>query len=504
MDVLRMPWVLGCCVAVAGCQEIESAGSVTHLEDDASTLDGGSADDGSRVGDAGLRDAAPDHDARVADRDGGLPDRGPPGDGEVAPPHDAAPAPDVAPGPDMAPGPDAAPLPTPVDVACDRPWVRLFADEPPPCAHRRVFSLGVISPPRALAIARSGQGRALVGWEDQQGVDEGTYELRFVDGQGDVLDAHTIEPRDAFGETVAVASALAVLRETFHLVTWRVTDLGGQIEYRQVSPDGVVGQPEVVAGAVGRRGDVDVVVEPDGDVHVAWHDKSAGRIYARARSAGGGEWGRPVELDADLELDTPGDGAVALAVGDARVLHAAYQLSQSRFGAAPRARTLVGEEWGLRRTLDNHGNDRVSGVSIDLAAHGDRRAAAYLDWVGGTGEVRLARWGSGDGEVGIESRVPRLPLAQAPGHHPLALAVDGGGRLHLVVAVRQEGRWALEYHRQSPVVGPPGWLVDTIDDDLESVSQARVDLYVDVHRQPHVVYYDPGSGMVAYATLGEP
>lgn len=190
---------------------------------------------------------------------------------------------------------------------------------------------------------------------------------------------------------------------------------------------------------------------------------------------------------------------MALTLDPEERLHVAYELALSRFGTAPRARARIGQSWTLRRTLDNFTNTRVSGLGLDLVALADERIAIYLDWLDGTGEIRLARWSTSEGDPTIEILEPGLPLDEPPFRFPLALAVDDQGLLHAVLLnVGGANTDRLEYRRQIRLGGRLEWLVDVIDDDVER-SGLYVDLVMD-GRTPHILYFDPRNGYFAYAT----
>ena len=135
--------------------------------------------------------------------------------------------------------------------------------------------------------------------------------------------------------------------------------------------------------------------------------------------------------------------------------------------------------------------------------HADTRTVAYVDWVGGTGELRLAHFGSADELPVFETLEAGLPLDETPSRFPLAMRVDRVGLLHLAAVVPDGGgRWALRYWRQTRLGGPLTWLVDTVDDDVEMRNlSARVDLFVDDDRRPHIAWFDAGDGNIHYAQL---
>ncbi len=460
---------------ICGCQEI------TEAEGDLRVLPGPTPDarpqvdqgtDAQRLEDAARSDALPPPDAAFVD----VP--GPPidfGEEDVALPPDASEA--------------------IVDEECVVPWVTVADNPVAGCDGRGVTSLGVVPGPSTVAIARSGEGRVLIGHDVPVAADEGSYRLVVVsEDEIVVLLDSSIEPVDIFGESTGLASAMVAQRETFHLVTWRVTGVGNEILYRQLRVDGSLSEPELVTDAVGTFGNVDIDVSGNADVHVSWADKSSGEHALRTRSAADG-WALPFVVDNDLEPRVPGRGATALVV-DGRNLHVLYQVGLSVLGALPRSRTRVGAEWGARRTLDNNANDRLSGVSLDLALTQEGRAALYMDWVGGTGEVRLARWAGSDSPVEISTLLRGVVLPDAPGAFPLALSSDPHGLLHAVL--HNPGRRTLEYHRE---VARDEWLVDVIDDTLPTEpSGIQLDLVVDHTRRPHVVYFNPESGAVHYAS----
>ena len=487
---MRWTLALSLAAALSACQEVLETADATVMmpADVAVTPDGGGPSDF----DIAHSDAwSPRADA-IAPRDTVSDDGAPP-------PVDANPSP-----PDTGP-PDAAVPPSPIDIECPTPWTALGENVIPTCAGRRVVIVGRGITPYSVAIARSGQGRVALGWNTQEFADRGSFVLKVLD-EADLTEqfSEQIDPVAVFGESVGIASAIAVLRETFHLVTWLQSDVGGEIQYRQLRADDVLTPPEVVSPLVGRNGTVDVVAGENGDVHVAWHDKGSGVFGVRDRDAVDAAWAEAFTLDTDLTDRVPGFGAIAAVLGDGRILHVAYQLAQTLNGAVPMTRSRVGGQWTGRRTLDNNANDRLSGISVDIAIVGERRAAAYLDWVGGTGELRLARWLSADSPVEISVLLGGLPLAERPPRFPLALAADASGLLHLVVLnPGGAGTSTLEYRRQAYVGGQVRWLVDIIDHDVSQNPDdgMHIDLFVDERRRPHIIYSNPNDGSVRYATV---
>lgn len=485
-------------LAAIGCQDVRSS------DPDASVVGGGQP--GATV-DAGTGGVEPRFDGGLDGfrRDSGFPQPGMEDAGGPPPVPDVGPAPrrDAAPGAidaALPPEPDAGPPETP-DVECPLAWRTLDVDRPPACAARSVIALADAIDVRTVSVARSEGGRVALGWNVQESFDTGTFAVRVFDAAGNVTLRTELQPDSAFGETVGVASALTALREVFHLVTWRQSDFGHQVDYRQIRPDDVITPVEPVATLVGRNGAVDVVPATDGSIHVGWHDRSAGSHGARTRG-GDGAWGEPFTFDDDLFTDQPGDGSVALAVDREGRLHAAYQVRTTAFNAIPRARVRIEGEWTIRRTLDNNSNERLSGVAIDVVDLGDRRAAAYLDWVGGTGEVRLATYGAADGPVDISVLLPGLPLPEQPPTFALAMQRDAAGLIHLVVhSPGGAGTSTLEYRRQARIGGNVRWLVDVIDDDVpdDPAANLLVDLALDPEGSAHIIYANPAAGLVFYA-----
>lgn len=473
--------------ATAACQPVDDANtegadaSRAPVSGDASTLDVGPGRPDFFVGvDAELEDAGPD-----------LPDIDvPDAFFEDAAPRDAQ--------PDMAP-------PATDDVECPRPWISLDGAAPRACRGRRVVTLDPGFGIGSVAIARSNEGLLAMGWTVTDFADSGSYLLRVVN-EADLsrVVEHDIQPESNFGESAGFRSKIEVLRESFHVALWSRSDFGGAITYRQIRPDGVLTEPEPVDDLVGRQGSLDIAVSPDGAVDLGWHDQATGVLKVRTR-APEGEWNEAYLLDTDLETDHGHDGAISLAVEAEGLLHVGYQLAQSSPQTAPRARSRVGAEWTIRRTLDNFANARVSGVGVDVVALRGERAAAYVDWVGGTGELRLVRWRSGNEEPTVEILEASLPMESPPPRYPLALAADDEGLLHLaMVDLGGAGTATLEYRRQARIGGRVRWLVDTIDDEVE-ISGLRLDMALDpVTRTPHILYFDPQNGFHAYATIREP
>ncbi|MFN3200575.1 MAG: hypothetical protein ACE366_19405 [Bradymonadia bacterium] len=486
----RWPWrrvlsTLGAVIAIttSGCQPVEDA-----ITPDAERLDATPPSD--------MAPGRPDFFVAV--------------DSDVPPRDDAADLPDAdlpdAEMPDLeipdADLPDAAP-PSPVDVACPRAWIDLDDAAPRSCNGRRVHTLDPGFDVNSVAIARSENGKLVFGWDVTDFADSGNYLVRVVnaDDLTRVVE-HTIAPVSAFGELAGYRSALGVIRESFHLVTWNSSDFGGSISHREIRPDGVLTEASPIDDLVGRQGSLDMVIDPSGVIHVAWHDTATGQFKISTREEPGAPWSDPFEFDTDLDMEHGGDGAIAVDVDPDERLHVAYQLTLSRFGAAPRARSLLGDQWTLRQTLDNFANARVSGIGLDIVALEEERVGIYLDWLAGTGEIRLVRWRNGEAEPQVEILEPGLPLEEPPARYPMAMAADDEGLLHVVMLnVGGQGVNTLEYRRQVRIDGRVRWLTDVIDDDVES-SGLAVDMVLDpALRVPHVIFYDPRNGFHAYATV---
>ncbi len=489
-------------VALAGCQAVEDS-TLDAARPPASTDGATGGPDGGPRPDADLppTDSAPPLPDRGAlDAAPPSPDAGPPRPDAVAPPADAGP-----PRPDAQPPlPDASPEPGPLATACSIPWNRLDGVPLPDCVGRAVIEVAVAAEPSSVDVAVSGEGRALVGYTDATAIDAGGYALRLFDVETlALLTEGRVDPFVEFGELAGYAAALTVQRETFHVALWLQSDAGSQVQYAQWRADDTLSPVEVVDGQVGREGDVDVAVASNGDVHVAWHDSGTGRIALRSRSAGEGAWGPPDDVDTDLQANAELGTAVRVAAPDVQVQHIAYQHVLNRFGAAPAHRAQVGGVFNVRRTLDNVDNRRHSGVGLGFVVDGDRRVAAYVDWVGGTGELRLAHFRTVDEPIEIEVLVASIPLVERPSRYPLALRIDRLGLLHLAAVVpTQAGPWALRYWRQTRLGGTLSWVVDTVDDDVPMRGgAARVDLFVDDDRRPHIAWFDVDDGTVYYARL---
>lgn len=426
---------------------------------------------------------------------------------DASPPMDGGPdaKPPTDGGPDDAPldaSPDAAFVAGPVDFECSVPWIDLAGDDPDGCGGRSIHpvaeDLTVVSD---VAVARTGSGRVAVAYNSMEFADRGSLEIRVLDEASKAeLDRETIDPTAMMGETVGTAIALeAGVRETFHLVYWLRSDFGSEVLYRRLREDGLLTDAEAVDTSVSRTGTVDLVVVSNGDVHAAWHDDGSGLHRTRMRRGSDGEWLDPFDLDEDLDTRSPGPGAIAIAAGAGDTVHVAYRWSPGPFNTIPRYRVLAGGSWSIRTTIDNNAGDRQSGVGIDLTVFGDERAAAYVDWVDSTAEIRLAEWTEG-GEIGVGVLVPGLSLEMRPPVYPLAMRVDGRGLLHLLVLHVMSTGSLLEYRRQTPSGTGERWLRDVVATDLPAEPyDTVVDLDVDESRRPHIVWF--AGGDVHYATI---
>ena len=213
-------------------------------------------------------------------------------------------------------------------------------------------------------------------------------------------------------------------------------------------------------------------------------------------------FGSAVTLRTDSEPRLEGVGAIAFAPGAAGAMHAAYQWSITLAASAP-SYAVGSTTWSAPTTLDNRTvAERASGVGVDLTLVGDQVVVAYLDWEAGEGEVRLARFVGTATPPEIVVHLAGIQLPARPGHHPLEIAADREGLLHLLTADAESmPRTHLQYHRQTRVGGELRWLVDTIAILDASPEEVVVDMKVGDDRRPHIAYWDPVAGEIRYATV---
>ncbi|MEZ4247407.1 MAG: hypothetical protein R3B99_04105 [Polyangiales bacterium] len=392
-------------------------------------------------------------------------------------------------------------MPTALDDVCETTWTDLAASPARPCAGRSVTTIGAPFEIDEVAITRALDGTLVVAFDELDGPDYAT--LRTLSFDEDSLSAvtvgPTIDPEAAIGDVVGASLALVTeLPDIHHLAYLLRSDFGHEIRYRTLR-GGVFSEVQSIATGVGAYGDVDVALDSDNRAVVAWHDDASGANRVRRERADGSfEAAVTVRTDGDPRLDGP--GRVALATGTERAMHVAFQWSVTLAASAP-SYAVGTTSWSTPRTLDNQAiANRASGVGVDLALVGDDVTVAYLDWVGGLGDVRLATF-RGGAEPTITRHLPDVVLADLPPKYPLAIRSDARGRLHLVVADASAGTTYLQYHRQTLVGGELRWIVDEVAQIAATPPEIVIDLVIGPDRRPHLVYWDPERGELRYATL---
>lgn len=194
---------------------------------------------------------------------------------------------------------------------------------------------------------------------------------------------------------------------------------------------------------------VDVVIGSDGRAVMAWHDDDLGRIVAR-RETEAGDFGTETLLREDGEPRLPGGGAISLAAGGTGAVHAAYQWAVL-LNAAALSYSVLERTWSAPRTVDNNAFEpRMSGVGVDVTLVGTTPVVAYLDWRDGIGDVRLATVRGGGVMPEVTLHMTGVAVADPPSDHPIEIATDTNGWLHLLVADASGGETILQYHRQTP------------------------------------------------------
>lgn len=440
------------------------------VTDDAGA-DAGGADAGDR--DAGDGDAGAD-----AGTDGAVADAGPP---------DA--------------GTDAGFVPTAIDRPCALVWTELGASPPPECAGRSVTDVAVPFATRAIALGHA-LGRVTIAYNELDGPDSGRVGTVVFDADDPAraTAGPSIEPDGAFGDVPGVDLRIATEPSGVHHVgVWWRSDFGHEVRLYTLRA-GVFELPITLATGVGPTGTLDVAIDSDGRRVVAWHDDTSGRHVAR-REDGSGGFAMERLLRADGDARLVGPGATSLAAGGAGTVHAAIQWSITLAASAPSYSLGTPSMWTTPTTLDNTAiENRTSGVGADVAVVGDTVVVAYLDWRDGVGDVRLARVRGGVMPE-VSTHLMGVIAADQPGDHPIEIAADANGWLHLLTADASTDEVTLEYHRQTEVGGELRWIVDTIARLPAPAADVLVDMDVGPDRRPHIAYWDTARGVVVYATV---
>ncbi len=467
-----LPWralrlALGAALALAGCVPDFSVFTI--------------------VDDAGARDAGTDAG---------------PGPGLDASPGDAG-ASDGGPASDAGP-PDAGGdfMPTAIDRECTVPWTDLGASPPATCANRAVTTVATPFDSLSIALGRAIDGTITVAYNELDGPDIGRMgTVSFdEDAPGSPTVGPSYEPVSAIGDVVGTDLRIATEAPDHHQIAlWYRSDFGSEVQLRTLR-GGVLGPVVTLANGVGPSGRVDVAVDSDGRVAVGWHDDASGTNPVR-REQPGGAFGMEINLRTDGDSRLIGAGAMSLVAGASGSMHAAFQWSVTLAASAPSYSVSSATTWSSARTLDNRGiANRTSGVGVDLALANGVPVAAYLDWVGGVGEVRLAEVNGP--EPTVTTRVMGVVVNDQPGDHPIEIEADANGWLHLLVAdASGAGTTSLQYHRQTLVAGALRWVTDTIAVMAAVPEEVYVDMVLGPDRRPHIVFWDPEVGRVRYATV---
>ncbi|MGE0787242.1 MAG: hypothetical protein AB7S26_16340 [Sandaracinaceae bacterium] len=436
--------------------------------------------DGGGGGDASARDAGAD---AGAERDAGA-DGGPPGDGGRGGGGDA----------------DVAFVPTAIDTPCTREWSDPGISAA--CPGREIADVAAPFDSLALALGRASDGTITVAFNELDGPDTGAVRtVSFAEASPDtVTEGPRIDPVASIGDVVGTHLAIATeAPDMHHIAYWLRSDFGSEVGLRTLRGT-TMGLPTTVATAVGPVGVVDVAVDTDGRIAIAWHDDAAGATAARREEASGA-FGTRATLRNDGDSRLEGPGAIGLVAAADGSVHAAYQWSVTLAASAP-SYSIGAAFWSTARTLDNIGiANRASGVGADITMVGEDAVVAYLDWQSGSGEIRLARVRSGVVDPVVTTHMMGLAIADLPGRHPIVLGTDARGWMHLLVADASSTETTLEYHRETMVAGELRWIVDTVA-RLPGVTpeEVHVDMKIGPDRRPHIVFWDPGVGVIRYAT----
>lgn len=392
--------------------------------------------------------------------------------------------------------------PTGVDTECGTPWTDLADAPSPECAGREVTTVATPIDSLSVALGRANDGTITVAHGELDGPDFGRVRTVVFgqDAADSPSDGPSIEPLASIGDVVGTDLRIATEPpDIHHIALWYRSDFGNEAQLRTLR-GGVLGPTVTIASGVGRSGVVDVAIDSDGRTVVGWHDDDSGENAAR-RETESGTFGEPVVLRRDGDPRLVGSGAMSLVAGGGRTVHAAYQWSVTLAASAPSYSVGTGTSWSTARTLDNTAiANRASGVGADLTLAGEDPVVAYLDWIDGFGEVRLARIGSGP--VAVTTHMMGVVIGDRPGDHPIEIATDVEGFLHLLVADAGSEGVRLEYHRQTLVAGELRWIADTIAELPAAVpAEVQVDMKLGPDRRPHIVYWDPTLGHVRYATV---
>jgi len=419
---------------------------------------------------------------------------------DASAPTDAGPGPEDA-GPGDA-GTDAGGfVPSAIDTVCDTPWAELSDPPPPGCAGRAVETVATPFESLAVALGRGDDGTIVVAYNEVDGPDTGRVGTAVFDEDdpGAATEGPPIEPVSVLGDVVGTHLRVATeAPDTHHVALWYRSDFGHEVQLHTLR-GGAFAPPLTVASGVGRAGVLDAVIDADGHLAVAWHDDTTGRHAAR-RADAVGAFGPERSLRSPGDSRMVGHGAISLAAGATGNLHAVYQWPFTLAASAPSYSQAMGDTWSVARTLDNTAvENRSSGVGVDVTVQGSEVVAAYLDWRDGVGEIRVARIGrTPDPEV--STFMMGVVIAEQPGDHPIEIATDRNGWLHLLVADSSATGTSLQYHRQTRVGGELRWIMDTVAEFTGAPERVYVDLKLGPDRRPHIVFWDPTVGRVRYAT----
>lgn len=451
-----------------------------------------------------------------------------------SPPADAVDGPDAGEGEDAGQSRDAGgavdaeagvEIP-PVDEACADAWTATTTS----CSPRRSVELGVAAlDPSGIGIAVTPAGRVGIVTNDQFDFDAGRMVFVTFPVAGAPPTSPTILTRvaDTGGgsNTVFAANRAAIAAKganDFVIVAHDVDNLSdaGDILYMEHLPDGSgFTQQANVATLVALRSQLDVAVNPGGDVFVAYLAHTApyvGDLRVSRRPAGADSVFTAIEpLRTNMLLGTPSLGEVSLGILATGQPHALIHLARDSSSSVPIHVVHTGLGWSPSTTVEGSASIEVKGRSPRLARHGDRYYALYFSWEGGqapataSAKLNLATW-TGAASATVEIVASNLRAADIDAPLRAALDVDRFGLAHIAYLEPPadgplpdggDPRGALRYKRQTRLAnGKVEWREDLVDPEVSAASAAgRVGIAVDANVRPHIAYVG-ADGQVRYAT----